>query len=1275
MTGEVSCDDKNKCTEDICHPTKGCINKPINCDDKNACTTESCDPALGCVYRTKKCDDGKLCTKDSCNPVSGLCKFTYDSNISHDCGNGYCEKDLDCAAWENAAHLADKCQKAVCNTQYGSCQAVSVKKCAQRCKLSCQPYHACDTATCVLNKKINDYECVHTTKDCNDHKSCTIDSCDQKLGCSHKLDTTVCPPNPICDNDSDCKQWETSQNLRNQCQQAYCDIHRGICIAESSTQDCSVPDCQRTCKGRNACETATCVINGQRARCSRQPLICDDKKDCTVDSCDNNLGCVFKYKVSQVCKPDCDCDHNADCKNYEVKERLAEQCLKAVCDPKLGTCVKTPIDAECERKRNKCKIDCTPKHHCESARCYRGESGEFACERTTRTCDDGKSCTIDTCHNNLGCVYTYKPDTLNCPPDAQCKNDGECVRWGFTQKLGKQCKRAVCDQTTGACKVVPKVKRCIPPTECNLNCKAQNVCETASCDLNDEGDYVCKRVSKTCNDNDDCTLDSCDLQSGKCTFTPIDSGKCKKCTSTSDCDNWSKLVADDCLTSVCDSTTSRCKLVPTQDQTCEDKKRCRKSCVGRNQCETATCVYDATLKKHTCKYSAKTDDKACASANDCTLNCKPANLCETASCLKQTDGTFACIRSVNTCNDNKSCTKDSCDLTTGKCVNTYTPSDKCEPNAYCDKNLDCAQWAAGKELDNCLTPVCDSETGSCKAVPNQTKCSSKTCKKQCPPRDACEDSYCSYDANLKKLVCQYQRKSCDDKNKCTRDSCDVVKGCQNTFDSTIDGCNTPRCETVKDCVKFAQDGKLADDCKEAICDSETKTCRAVLINNSKCNPYLNKCKRECSPRTACETADCIIDANTKKYKCLRSPITCDDKNDCTVDVCDPVQGCKFTYTVSPKCEQYCNDNNDCAQYGLNKKASLRCKVPYCDKTTSSCRLQKDTTNTNCKPIDIKCELVCKPKDACNTAVCTRKGDNELACTQVPITCNDNKDCTEDSCDPKQGCVFKFKESSTCKKECKVDIDCDNWAVTEKLADKCMKARCSKKLGSCVPVKGPQTEKCKTTDQCNVTSDCPQGKFGTVCCVDSGLKKCCDNQCETDSDCVPKDKKKEWGYCRVRDSGKKECDFMPKCKGNEDCDDKNPCTKDVCLPEYGFCKNLPRCVDNTLCTHDICVPSEDKKTYTCKNPTKSCTNDKTLLDKNYDSLTTDKKTKWIGKCSHLEGCVTCVVNAQCDDNNGCTTDSCVNQFCVSTPIDNKWCDPKLSGQAITVQGYFPKFTRL
>jgi len=157
----------------------------------------------------------------------------------------------------------------------------------------------------------------------------------------------------------------------------------------------------------------------------------------------------------------------------------------------------------------------------------------------------------------------------------------------------------------------------------------------------------------------------------------------------------------------------------------------------------------------------------------------------------------------------------------------------------------------------------------------------------------------------------------------------------------------------------------------------------------------------------------------------------------------------------------------------------------------------------------------------------------------------------------------------------------------------------------------------------------------------------------------------WNYCQQCTSdGQKCCVPKPKCVSNTDCNDNNPCTQDVCLNDYGFCRNIARCNDNNECTLDICTPSADS--FTCSNPPISCTTDPTLLNANPVLLSNADKVKWLGKCDKNKGCVSCVVNAQCDDHNGCSSDSCQQQYCISDPINNAWCDPKIATQPIYYQ---------
>ena len=316
-----------------------------------------------------------------------------------------------------------------------------------------------------------------------------------------------------------------------------------------------------------------------------------------------------------------------------------------------------------------------------------------------------------------------------------------------------------------------------------------------------------------------------------------------------------------------------------------------------------------------------------------------------------------------------------------------------------------------------------------------------------------------------------------------------------------------------------------------------------MINNPSCNPCLNECKKTCIASNACESAQCIADPTTKKCSCVKKAVTCDDKNPCTTDVCDKVKGCVFTYTKSEKCTELCKVDSDCEAYGKKHECSLNCKKAVCDKETTSCKII-DNPDPSCKPIKRECDLICKPRNACETAKCVRKtkNSNQFKCVYESIVCGaKTQPCYTATCDKVKGCVYTFKANKdVCIKECEKDIDCATIETSEQLSKRCLKAVCDKTTYSCKRVKGADRPECG--DQCNLSTDCPQGKFGSVCCIDAGKKKCCDNQCETDLDC--KCSEGQWGYCRKRDNGKRECECKDKCKKNEDCDDKNPCTREI-----------------------------------------------------------------------------------------------------------------------------------
>lgn len=211
---------------------------------------------------------------------------------------------------------------------------------------------------------------------------------------------------------------------------------------------------------------------------------------------------------------------------------------------------------------------------------------------------------------------------------------------------------------------------------------------------------------------------------------------------------------------------------------------------------------------------------------------------------------------------------------------------------------------------------------------------------------------------------------------------------------------------------------------------------------------------------------------------------------------------------------------------------------------------------------------------------------------------------------------------------------------------------------------------KGLEECDCYEDCPSTTFGGVCTSDGeGTKVCRPNECRTNLDCYSKIKDPSlWGYCKVNDNRQKYCEYKPKCTKDEHCDDNDPCTQDTCIKKYGFCSHRVHCADDSLCNFDICVPSRgnSSKPYRCLHPIKSCTRDKNLLKMKFSSVPENKQSEWLGKCSKTTGCKTCTISAQCDDNKGCTKDSCINQTCQRTIMKNEWCDPETSSQPITVQ---------
>jgi hypothetical protein len=1219
--------------------------------------------------------------------------------------------------------LGSICKTAVCDETTNRCKAVKLPKDKCVCSLKCEPTNACEKARCSLDKDGKAF-CERVAKSCDDRNACTIDSCDTKTGeCVHKK--TSC----YCEFDSQCADYAKEKKLADQCKEAYC--LGNTCVERLSvdqTRCTKVPPCI-DCVALNKCDSVKCVVQDGVPKCIHTQTKCNDGDKCTRDYCDVTSGqCVYQKLDSDECKI---CKVDKDCDQYAKERDLASSCQEAYCED--NTCkVRTSTDQSRCIQIPLC-YNCVATLCEEKTECVFGKDKKPVCIRTEKKCNDNNQCTVDTCDAKTGdCVHTFYK-TSQCEPCAQdldcndyakknnlesqckvavcnkekgycveqkapdtskctipkCKITDDCKAWAASNKLAEDCKEAVCNTETFVCVSRPMqdLSKC---TKCKEECVAKN-CEIATCSFSEAGFFFCDRRLKDCNDKDDCTIDSCDVKTGKCDNKRITDGECS-CTTDACCVEKGKKKLNNCEQYYYDTTAKACR-IRIKDKTCVPDDYCKQACPAKDLCHKSKCHYDANNKivcdeqplkpcddkddctkdscdaKRGCQHEFITSDKCvkctkdvecattyavknqlaincrepfcnakgecdnrpvkdkkCVTQDECKKKCGTEDKCKSFGCVKDEKDQIQCNYVIKTCNDNIDCTKDSCDQKTGICIH----ENKCGPE--CKTPVNCVQWASEQKLsEQCQEAYCNNGYCDKRDLADVTKCP-LDCVKVCPPAKDCQTVECAYDKN-KKANCVYKQ----------------VKDCQ-------------VCKADTDCDALTK--ASGDKCSKFVCENNKCAKKPVA------NPECLKCPPTCSTSNLCEVA-ALVKTETS-CTCKITPIKCDDGKDCTIDSCDGKTGqCRNVFKYSDKCTTPCTVDAQCIKYAIDNKLSDKCQVAACDTKLGTC-VVRDDTKTNCK----KCQLDCKPSSNCESAYCDWDGV-KYVCKREAKSCDDQKKCTKDSCDAKTG---QCKHDYICNTEiCTKDLDCAAWGAANGLKAKCLKPVCNTKDATCEAVDDPECKKV-----CNKNSDCPPSKYGSVC--DTTTNTCVTNECQYDVDCLGKALKPgDWSYCKPRPytgqlvcecpygNGGKSCTG---CVSSKDCDDKDPCTKDVCLKEYGYCRNIKKCDDNNECTIDTATPNPDG-TCTCVNAPRPCTVDPKLLVKPFVSLTSEEKPIWLGKCEKNRGCITCAVNAQCDDHNGCTKDECLAQFCQNNYVTyfnddpnkkdfNIWCDPKLASQPIYFQ---------
>ena len=696
----------------------------------------------------------------------------------------------------------------------------------------------------------------------------------------------------------------------------------------------------------------------------------------------------------------------------------------------------------------------------------------------TNVCDDGNPCTADACKGEEGCAVEIL-DAGECMDGDPCTiadhcATGVCVGKPVDCNDDNPCTQDICTED-GGCEALPAQGECDDGDPCTLgdhcvdeDCKGTGI----PCDCQTDDDCAALEDGNLCNGTLQCDTTGlpykCAVNKETIVVCPVPEG-----------------IEALCLEAYCEPATGACSMVATN---------------AGNPCD------DDDL----CTWGDTCQDGVCAAGP--ALNCNDGNLCTDDSC----DPLAGCQNADNDapCSDGDLCTDD--DICGGG---------ECQPGAevVCDDGNDCTD-------DSCI-----SESG-CQHAPNQAECDDGNA---CTSGDKCTGGQCVFLAVL----------SCDDGNACTADSCDSTTGCANEpapgtcddgnpctlSDLCVNGACQPgppvSCDDGNSCTADACDEEgvcqhdpapgqcsdgnectTGDHCESGVCvtTGETQCADDDPCTDEHCDSALGCVSTlnsaPCDDNDLCTTGD-----HCHLGQCISSGgVACDDGNDCTNDSCLPASGCQF----APNQEQ-CDDGNECtAQDTCSSGKCVGQGYPDCDDT-DTCTSDACDPATGCVhgPLD---GPACEDGDLCTLGDKCVAGSCEAG---VEIACDDGNECTQEECDPAQGCVATDLSGTPCDDE-------DN--CTE--GDECLNGECNS---------GEQMD-CEDSNVC--TDDlCVPG----VGCMHSNNSDPCDDGvlCTTGDFCAG-------GLCQPGN-------------GAYDCDDDNECTQDSCDPDDNECKN-DNVTNATLC---------------------------------------------------------------------------------------------------------------
>jgi hypothetical protein len=189
-----------------------------------------------------------------------------------------------------------------------------------------------------------------------------------------------------------------------ECKEGVCDLNVGLCavVNEADGSSCGVG---------NQCLDAAVCSGGE---CGGISVLCESPENpCEKSECDPEVGCVFvsvdegtACDDEDACSVGDKCDDSGGCSGEPLDCHDEHDCTSDTCEAGVG-CVFTPHDAECSDG-----VDCTVDT-CEANGCHHTLDATL--------CDDNILCTQESCHPEAGCGYALQNDL--CDDDNDCTSD------------------------------------------------------------------------------------------------------------------------------------------------------------------------------------------------------------------------------------------------------------------------------------------------------------------------------------------------------------------------------------------------------------------------------------------------------------------------------------------------------------------------------------------------------------------------------------------------------------------------------------------------------------------------------------------------------------------------------------------------------------------------------------------------------------------------------------------------------------------------------------